>query len=192
RFPGLVPDALPATKLVHEYRLVHKAGMTFQGETGSWLLKGELVQTTYQKDVLNQNPQNPKFVKPSYFAYTTGFEYTFYSLLVDNHDLGTIVELIGDTDTGIDPAELEGFRPFQNHLFFGLRYTFNNISDRSFLLGGFYDYKEGDTIIQFEYNERLFENLTVKIQYSQLDLTAGQLSTFTNNDRLTAEFGFNF
>ena len=49
-----------------------------------------------------------------YLAYTAGFEYTFYSPLRQNQDLGAILELIGDTDAGKDEADLEGFRPFRS------------------------------------------------------------------------------
>ena len=189
RFPGLVPKDSLFTEYVHEYRLVDKAGFTFQGVLDAWLLKGEMVYTKYQKKVMNQSGQH---IIPEYFAYTFGFEYTFYSLLIDNHDIGTILEIIGDTDSGKKAEELETFRPFHNHLFAGLRYTFNNVSDRSVLIGSIYDYRNSDVILSFEYSERLFGVFTLKLNYTDIMATTRPLDQFGHTDRFTAELMYNF
>jgi len=189
RFPGLVPADSLFTEFAHEYRLVDKAGLTFQGVLDAWLIKGEMVYTKYQKDVMNQLGQ---MITPEYFAYTFGFEYTFYSLLIDNHDIGAIFELIGDSDSGKKAEELETFRPFHNHLFGGLRYTFNNVSNRSILIGNIYDYRTGDMILSFEYSERLFDVFTVKLNYTDIMATTRPISTFEHTDRYTAEVMYNF
>ncbi|KAA3610448.1 MAG: hypothetical protein D8M58_05450 [Calditrichaeota bacterium] len=189
RFPGFVPTDLSFSNFVHQYRLIQKGGLAFQGVIESWLVKGEMAQTTYTKKVQNQLGQ---LIKPSFFAYTVGFEYSFYSPFIENHDLGTIVEVIGDTDSGKDASELESFRPFQNHLFGGLRYTFNNTSDRSFLAGGFYNYKDGDLIMSLEYSERFFENFTAKLSYLSLTSDTDPLKNFEHTDRLIFELLFNF
>lgn len=186
RFPGFAFDG---RNFMQEYRLVHKGGLAFQGELDAWLLKGEMVYTSYQKDLLNQLGQS---IRPKYFAYTLGFEYTFYSAIVRNHDVGAIVELIGDTDTGKAAAELEGFRPFRNHLFAGFRYAFNNISDRSFLFGGFVDYREGDMILSFEYEDRISDVFTVNFIYTDLIVDTSPLDTFSHADRLLLEVNYNF
>ncbi len=201
RFPGLLPvvspDWRPAGPLSpddgiyfrQEYRLVHKVGLTFQGELDAWLVKGELVHTNYQKELFNQLLQR---VRPKFLAYTVGFERTFYSVLADNQDVGAILEVIGDTDTGKDAAELESFRPFRNHLFGGLRYTFSNISDRSLLFGGFFDYREGDWLFQVEYDERLTEVFKIKLTYTDLVADTAPLSQFGHTDRFIAELSYHF
>ena len=79
---------------------------------------------------MSERAQSGRKVVP-YLAYTSGAEYTFYSVFGSKHDLGTIAEIIGDTDTGKDPADLESFRPWRNNAVGGLRYAFNNTSDRS-------------------------------------------------------------
>jgi hypothetical protein len=189
RFPGVVPIDSLAKEFVHEYRLVHKAGLTFQGVLDAWLLKGEMVYTNYQKRVMNQLGE---YITPEYFAYTLGFEYTFYSLLIDNHDVGTILEIIGDTDSGKKDKELETFRPFHNHLFAGLRYTFNNISDRSILIGSIYNYRNSDVILSFEYSERLFGVFTFTLNYTDIMATTPPIALFGHTDRFTAELMYNF
>lgn len=190
RFPGISLRPEGATFIpVQEYRLVHKLGATFQGEIGSWLVKGEMVYTDFQKDVTNQLGQT---VSPKFFAYTVGFEYTFYAALVRNQDVGAIIEIIGDTDTGKDPAELADFRPFRNHIFGGLRYAFNNIGDRSLLFGGFFDYREGDVILSAEYEERLAEVFTINFTYLDLIVDTTPLNLFSQNDRLQLEIQYHF
>lgn len=188
RFPGLIPNPT-FTEFYHQYRPVHKAGLTFQGTVDAWLVKGEMVYTDYQKEVLNQLGEK---IKPSYFAYTVGFEYTFYSPFIANHDLGTILEIIGDSDTGKKAAELESFRPFQNHIFGGMRYTFNNVSDRSLLFGGFYNYRDGDIILSFEYSERWFEVFTASIKYMDITSDTDPISRFEHTDRAIFELMYNF
>lgn len=188
RFPGLLPDQ-GFTKFYQQYRPVHKAGLTFQGQLNSWLLKGEIVYTNYQKKVLNQKNQT---IQPAFLAYTFGFEYTFYSLIRENHDVGTILEIIGDSDSGKDFQALESFRPFQNHLFGGMRYTFNNTSDRSILMGGFYNYMDGDIIFSAEYSERFLDVFTFRLEYMDLTSDTPPISQFEHADRLIVELLYNF
>lgn len=189
RFPGLSPRSFVTLDFVQEYRPVHKAGMTFQSEVGAWLIKGETVYTAYQKDVMNQMQQ---LVRPKYLAYTLGFEYTFYAPLVQNQDLGMILELIGDTDAGKDPASLEGYRPFRSFGFAGLRYAFNNIGDRSILAGGLFDYREGDVLLSIEYEERIAEVFTLNVTYTDLMAESSPLDQFGHADRLKMRLDYHF
>ena len=186
RFPGLLPHS---SILHHQYRTVDKSGFTFQGELSHWLVKGEFVYTRYHEDVQNQRGEE---IRPKYLAYTTGFEYTLYSPLVENQDMGFILELIGDTDTGTKAVELEGFRPFQNHIFTGLRYAFNTVTDRTLLLGFFIDYKNDNVIGKLEYEERIFNTFKLKLSYDYINTHSYPLSTFTDNDRFKLNLGYYF
>ncbi len=189
RFPGLALNPKNITEFTQQYRSINKAGFTFQGEVGSWLVKGEVVYNKYEHDVFNQLAER---IRPEYTAYTTGFEYTLYSPFVDDQNLGLILEAIGDTDTGKRIVELEGFRPFQNHLFLGLRYAFNNIGDRSILAGSFIDYKNDNIIGQIEYEERLFNSFKLKITFNYLNPTTDPLVVFKKNDRLKINLNYHF
>ncbi|KAA3613840.1 MAG: hypothetical protein DWQ05_16325 [Calditrichaeota bacterium] len=189
RFPGLLPKFNAAMEFQHQYRLVHKTGLTFQGELGAWLVKGETVHTAFQREIVNQLGER---IKPDYLAYTIGFEYTFYSALIENHDIGFIAEIIGDSDAGKKSGELEGFRPFQSYLFSGLRYVFNNVSDRSLLMGSFYDYEKKDILLRIEYEERLREIFTIKIAFNDLIVESSPLDLFSHADRLILELAYNF
>jgi hypothetical protein len=189
RFPGLAVNPKNLAELTQQYRTINKAGFTFQGEVGSWLVKGELVYNKYEHDLFNQLAER---IRPEYTAYTTGFEYTLYSPFVDDQNIGLILEAIGDTDTGKKAVELEGFRPFQNHLFVGLRYAFNNIGDRSILAGSFIDYKNDNIIGQIEYEERLFNSFKLKITFNYLNPTTDPLVVFKKNDRLKINLNYHF
>ncbi len=167
RFPGILPSGLNSPG-IQEYRPMHKAGLTFQGVLESWLVKGEAVYNHYETDISVVGPfgQISRFTVDPYVAYTLGFEYTLYGLLFQNHDLGTILEILGDTDSGKEFSETGTVRFFQNHIFAGLRYTFNNVSDRNILAGGFFDYRVGDVLMNFRYEERLFKHFKLRLEYA--------------------------
>ena len=192
RFPQLVPVGAPGPAgvvLTHHYSPIFQGGLTFQGAVGNWLWKGE---TAYIRSEADQISPSGSVVDP-YLAYTGGLEYTFYSPLIQNHDLGAILELIGDTDAGKDEDELEGFRPFRSHVFAGLRYVFNNPGDRSVLAGAFVDYLNGDLIYRAEYSERFFSRVSAKVDVSGLNAEPGsQFQPFEKAIRLAAEAKVHF
>lgn len=191
RFPQLAPvlaTALPVapgvaipTQYAQQYAPIHQGGVTWQGTLDALLIKGDVAYIQYVNDI---KAQDQKTIVRPYAQYTVGFEYTFNSLIVDSQDLGFIFEVLGDSDTGRNATELDIFRPFQNHVFSGLRYTFNNTGDRSLLLGTFTDYKKGDVLGRIEYEERWFEKVKVKAQFLGFATTAGsQLKPFEHTTR---------
>jgi len=164
----------------HRYRPIHQGGVTFQGVIGNWLMKGESAYQQFIDTVINDFGFK---IEPS-LSITTGTEYTFYGPMVKNQDLGTILEVIYDTDSGKDSVELSWFKPFRNNLFGGLRYTFNNTSDRSLLVGGFWDWKENEFIYQAEYDERLSKRFKLNIEVFGLNAVEGsQLKNFEHAGR---------
>lgn len=192
RFPQFQAVGVPGPgglTLTHLYAPIFQGGFTFQGAVGNWLWKGE---TAYIRTESDQVSRSGAVVDP-YLAYTGGVEYTFYSPLIPNHDLGAILELVGDSDAGKDEDELEGFRPFRSHVFAGLRYVFNTSSDRSLLAGAFVDYRKGDLLYRAEYAERLFGRVSAKAEVSGLRAEAGsQFQPFEQALRVAAELKFHF
>ena len=201
RFPQLHPVAATAivtplpgvtipTQYAQAYNPIHQGGVTWQGTIDALLVKGDVAYIQYVTDTLAQDQKT--IVKP-YAQYTVGFEYTFNSLFIDSQDLGVIVEALGDTDTGKNSTELDIFRPFQNHVFTGLRYTFNNTGDRSLLAGTFTDYKKGDVIARIEYEERFFERVKVKAQFLGFATSAtSQLKPFEHTTRASLLVSYYF
>ncbi len=185
-----LPGVVIPTQYAQAYNPIHQAGMTWQGTIDALLVKGDIAYIQYAGDVKSQDGKNT--VAP-YAQYTIGVEYTFNGLIVDNQDLGFIVEGLGDTDTGKNFNELDIFRPFQNHVFAGLRYTFNNTGDRSLLLGTFTDYKKGDVIARLEYEERFFERVKVKAQFFGFATSkTSQLSSFDHTTRASLLVSYYF
>lgn len=200
RFPQLYPVAATAfvpmpgvsvpTQYAQAYNPIHQGGMTWQGTIDSLLIKGDIAYIQYVNDTKAQDQKTT--VRP-YAQYTVGAEYTFNSLFVDSQDLGLIVEVLGDSDTGRNATELDIFRPFQNHIFGGIRYTFNNTGDRSLLAGTFTDYKKGDVIARIEYEERFFERVKVKAQFFGFATSAtSQLKPFEHTTRASLLVSYYF
>ncbi|HKP94825.1 MAG TPA: hypothetical protein VJ385_03610 [Fibrobacteria bacterium] len=162
RFPVFAPHPAAPGTLVPRYLRVEQGGMTFQGTLGNWILKGEGSWQGFTGDVRGPtgSPVDP------YGSFTTGFEYTFYAPIAADQDVVTLVEWIGDTDSGKDPIDLEGFRPFQNDLFMGLRYVFNGLSDATATGGVFWDYREGDALYKLELRRRFFTHLSCSAGYN--------------------------
>ncbi|MGL1936381.1 MAG: hypothetical protein OCD01_15230 [Fibrobacterales bacterium] len=185
-FQGYDRDVLPTFDvqkgLLQKYEIIHRMGLTFQGALDAWLIKGEIINTIYDSENFD-----------SYKAATTGVEYTINALLFDNQDVGLIAELIATSDWGEDPSTLGAFRPFNNHLFTGVRYSFNTISDRSLLLGVFSSFENYEWLMSAEYQERIFELLTVKI--GAMALIAEEVSMMKQLEhlaRLEADVQWNF
>jgi hypothetical protein len=199
RFPLFLP-VLPAAAtagsviegapiLTHYYAPLHQGGLTFQGALGNWLLKGETAMIRYEQDI---RARDGGTVDP-WFAYTTGFEYTFYAPWKENQDLGAIMEFIGDTDAGKDESRLDGFRPFRSHVFTGFRYAFNNAGDRSLLGGVFLDYLEGDVLYRLEYAERFLGRVSIKAEISGVDANGtSQFRPFERAARMSTEAKYHF
>lgn len=203
RFPQLYPvlaSAVPIgppaanqyypSQFAQAYNPIHQGGVTWQGTIDALLVKGDIAYIQYVNDTKAQDGTTT--VRP-YAQYTIGAEYTFNSLIVDSQDLGVIIEVLGDSDTGRNSTELDIFRPFQNHIFAGLRYTFNNTGDRSLLLGTFTDYKKGDVIARLEYEERFFERVKVKAQFFGFATSkTSQLSSFDHTTRASLLVSYYF
>lgn len=198
----VIPPQVIGFEWTQHYEPALMGGFTFTGELDSWLIKGEGLYHTYEKDEIHIseiNPNDPMSGKPwiretrPYFAYTLGTEYTLYAPIVDNQDLGIIFEALGTTDAGKSTEELLKFKPFNNHVFGGLRYTFNNTSDRSVLLGAFSSYLDYEVVAQLAYEERWFELFKVKLG-GQLLLghKDSPLNQFERSSRVESSIVWNF
>ncbi len=190
RYPELTPanPSNPLSPLTHRYHPVHKAGTFFQGAFGNWLWKGEGVYTQYEEKYTMTNFSNGKLITVDpYFSYTLGFEYTLYGIAFEAHDLGLLLEALGDSHPDASLSELDGFRAFRSHIFAGLRYVFNNTSDRSILLGGFANYRKPEFITQLKYEERLLKHFKANVELQAVYLeSSSDLNALRHSGRATA------
>ena len=169
RFPSFVLSATDAGKLVPLYRLYHQGGVTFQGPMGNWLWKMESAYRRSVRPILNGLGTR---VEP-YWSVTAGLEYTFFSALLQDQDLMALIELLGDSDSGEDPARIDGFRPFQNDIFAGMRYVFNGLSDASLTAGMYWDWKTDEIFYRLQFQTRVFTSFTVNGGYNGIRIKKG-------------------
>lgn len=84
-----------------------------------------------------------------WFQATGGIEYSFYQIFETDGDLGIVAEYVWD-ERGED-----GFYPFQNDIFAGLRWAANDIASTSVLVGGIVDLDGNGYALSFEAQRRL-------------------------------------
>ncbi len=172
------------------YEPVYKTGGTFQGVIDEWLIKGELLYRRYENRTLKTVLNEPV---DDLWATTIGTEYTLYSPIIKNHDVGVIAEAVVSSDLNKNFDELETFRPFNNHWFAGARYTFNNKSDRAILIGNFSNLLKYENTVTFEYSERFLESLSMKLSVMTLvGEEDSDLSSLDYLSNLSADVTYNF
>lgn len=118
-------------------------------------------------DVIDEQRMAGNLKVEDYYQLGMGLEHTLTGVYEDA-DLGLIAEYYYyDTfEKGDDIADdLALFQIFENDLFIGLRYTFNDMSDSSILAGAVIDLSYAEQSYQIEYDTRLFDLLTLKADY---------------------------
>ena len=79
-------------------------------------------------------------------AFIAGFEYTFFDVY-NGHDVGLITEYLYD--------EMGKTRTsFEDDLFFGIRYTFNDLGSSEMLAGAFVDMDNGSQSLRLKIQRR--------------------------------------
>ncbi len=187
-----IDGAALVLKMQMLYEPAYHLGINFQGTVGDWLVKGEVMGHQFEKDEIEVGLGRVINTEASLGA-TIGFEYTMYSALVDDQDLGLILETVGHTQHDQSIEEVGRFIPFTNHVFLGMRYAFNNTSNRSILLGVFSSVKEYEVLSRLEYEERIFERFKIKLKaFWLLGQKESGLKDFEKASRLSGELAWNF
>ncbi|MEM6490377.1 MAG: hypothetical protein AAF684_00510 [Pseudomonadota bacterium] len=130
-------------KLVPAYDLIHQTGVDGQATLGPALWKLEAIHRRGQGD--------------PFFATVAGVEYTLFSFADGRGDLGLIAEHLYDGRDDDAPTTI-----FDNDLFLGARYAFNDVSDTEILGGGVVDLENGATALSLEFETRLFDNWSIE------------------------------
>ncbi len=156
----------PVTFTEHAY-LVNKV-MTYNTMVvGSTLLKVEALAT----DVIDEELNSNNFKVGDYYQVGLGVEHTLIQVAGDA-DLGLIGEYYYyDTFKHADDiyTDLGLFQTFQNDLFLGLRYTFNDAADSSILAGAIIDMDYEEQSYSIEYQTRFFDVLSMKADYAYIN-----------------------
>jgi hypothetical protein len=154
--------------LIPFYSQINQFGIDVQTIVEDWIWKLEAIMRDSKAE--------------TYIASTFGFEYTFYGILDSVVDLGTLMEYSWESrseNTGV----------FDNDLFAGLRFAFNDVQSTEILGGVFYDTDVQSRSLRIEASRRLGDSwkLTGELQvFSNVD-AADPLAAFAADDYLQIE-----
>ncbi len=146
REPVLIPTIRPeGVVAIPFYEQIDQFSLDSTAAFDGWLLKFETLRRFRpERDI---------------FALVGGFEYTFFNSFETGTDTGLLFEyLYDDRDDSAPPTA------FDNDVFFGLRLTFNDVSDTNFLVGATVDVKDQGTFLSIEAERRLFDNWRIEAE----------------------------
>ena len=150
------------SRLIPHYDIINQAGIDIQYTNEEWLWKFEGIIREGQGD--------------TFAATVFGFEYTFFQFRDSDADFGVLVEHLYDDRDEIDAP----ITVLENDLFLGMRYTFNDIQDTSFLAGGIFDLEDESYSMRLEAERRIGDSFKVELE--------GQLFANSRDTSLTAAF----
>jgi len=146
--------------LIPRYNQIDQIGLDLQATLDAWLWKLEAISR-------QGDPED-------YAAAVGGFEYTFVGILESNTDLGAILEYHHD-DRGKDSSAV-----FQNDLFAGARFAFNDAQSTEILAGGFFDLDRQNRFFRVEASRRLGQSFKL----------SGVMQIFDEIDENDLQFAF--
>jgi hypothetical protein len=126
------------------YEQIDQTGLDVQATIDSWLLKLELISRHGIGD--------------RYTASTAGFEYTLYGIFDSRHDMGLIAEYLYD-ERGRNAVTL-----FEDDLFLGARWTWNDSNDTDFIAGIIQDSSSSERVFRLEGSRRLDNGLKLSVE----------------------------
>ena len=175
-FNAVVDLASLSTEFVEEVYLVNKF-MTYDTMVvGSTLFKVEALAT----DVIDDNVSSSGKIVADYYQFGLGVEHTLTSFVGDA-DLGLLAEYYYyNTFDHSDKiaTDLNLFQVFQNDLFVGFRYTFNDAADSSIIAGAIIDMDYQEQSYSFKYETRLFDVLSLKADYAYINPSKDTLTAY--------------
>lgn len=130
-----------------------------------------------------------------YYHIGVGVEHTL-SGIYDDADLGVLAEYYnyGTLESG-KRGDLELFEVFQNDLFLGLRYTFNNTNDANIVGGAIIDTEYNEQVYYVEYESRVGDVFKVNFDYKYINPSSNYLTAFHlmgRHERLSFKLGYYF
>ena len=154
--------------LIPYYSQMTQFGLDMQSIIGDWIWKLEWITRDSNEDTFN--------------AVTAGFEYTFYGIMNSAIDLGTLLEYSWE-----DRDENVGV--FDNDLFAGFRFAFNDVQSTEILAGFIVDTDQQSKSMRVEASRRLGDSwkMTGELQVFSAIAENDPLITFENDDYLLLE-----
>ena len=150
------------------YPQMTQFGLDLQSILGDWIWKLEFIHRDMDSN--------------AYSATTAGFEYSFYGIMGSAIDLGTLLEYSWESRD-------QNAGAFDNDLFGGFRFAFNDVQSSELLAGFFIDTDNRSQSIRVEASRRLGDSwkLNAELQaFTSID-TNDPLAAFANDDYIMLE-----
>lgn len=186
RYYSQTTTSNPASISTHENAYLVNKAITYNTLVlGSSLVKLEAVYA----DVLNND------VISDYYHLGFGIEHTITQAYKEA-DLGLIAEYYKYETLEDDKRDdLELFELFQNDLFLGFRYSFNDGNDGSIVAGAIIDLDYDEEVYYLEYEARIFNMFKVNFDYRFIDPSPDYPTAFKlmgKHQRLSLKMGYYF
>lgn len=187
RLNTALPPSPSNLVLAPSYDIIEQAGLDVQFATGSTLWKAEMISR--------------RELGERQFLSTVGFEYTFTGAFNSPADIGLLSEYLYD-DRGEAASTLPAFgtsakappTPFQNDLFIGGRFTFNDVQNSQILAGMIFDLDGRGRTYNVEFERRIGESFKIAIEWrGYADIPPNDvLYTLRDDDSIRTEMGWYF
>ena len=176
RVPELRPtlNSSGGIELIPFYGLIDQTGLDLQAIVGNWTWKLEsILQTKKGRD---------------FTAAVGGFEYTFYGVSETGADLGVLSEYHFDDRKRNAPTG------FQDDIFLGARYVFNDAQDTEILAGGLYDFDFSSKSFRVELQRRFSDSWKLESELQMFNNVANQdpLHNFHRDDYFQIDLAYYF
>ncbi len=157
------------------YYQVQQFGLDLQATLESWLLKLELIQRN--GDEIENHAEA-----------VAGFEYSFYSVLETDTDIGIVAEYLYD-EMGED-----AYHPLQNDILVGIRFALNDEQSTDALIGVISDLDGGAQTFSIEANRRIGSEFKLTLDAVLWTNTSDdeQLDALRNEDYVSATVAWFF
>ena len=160
REPGFV--AGDDERLIPFYPQIDQLGLDLQITHDAWLWKLETIRREFDNERSGED----------FTAAVGGFEYSFYGMADGLYDLGVLAEYHYDSRDDVSTI------PFQDDLFFGLRFGFTDAESSEILAGVIVDQEDQSRSFRVEANRRVLTDARISLE----------LQTFNNIDPGNANF----
>jgi len=184
-FTSDAPITSPRPTFTNHVYLVNKAMSYNTLVVGSTLLKLEALYA----DVINDKTVS------DYYHLGLGVEHTL-TQVYKNADLGILCEYYKyHTLEDGKYTDLQLFETFQNDLFLGLRYSFNEGDDASIIGGVIADLDYAEQSYYIEYESRIAQTLKLNLDYRYIEPSQTTLTAFNllgRHQRLSLKLGYYF
>ncbi len=161
-------------ELIPFYGLIDQTGLDLQAIIGNWTWKLEaILQTKKGRD---------------FTAAVGGFEYTFYGVMESAADIGVL------TEYHFDDRKRDAPTGFQDDVFLGMRYAFNDVQDTEILAGGIYDFDFDSQSFRVELQRRFSDSWRLESELQIFSNVANQdpLHNFHRDDYLQIDIAYYF